>query len=273
MITYFIAKYVDDLTRNEPDNVGIVACDGERIVARFDGENDAGHIDLRKVRHRITGSHAYRAWVHYWREAIKNPEAVGIGECGTPSDLLGELVATASRDFYLEQGGTILLDADERPLEETTRELYERLVREPDLPSPMSLQEKSRQALAAAGAPMEDDHRFKKQFLVELDVEGVSVEHEVSYAVMNGDWHYLQEMPFDPGKPRVSRKEASHCAFLFEHAEWTKDDSLILYDGSDMSEHSTELLKMLEGFAAVVDVDRTDDAAELLHASLKLDEH
>jgi hypothetical protein len=273
MITYFIAKYVDDLARNEPDNVGVVVFDGESIVARFDGEDDAEHIDLRKVRHRISGSHAYRAWVHYWREAIKNPTSVGGQESDTPADILQQLVESASRDFYLELGGTILLDADERSLEDTARELYERVVREPDPPSPMSLQEKSRQALAAAGAPMEDAHRFKKQFTVELDLDGVRVDHEVSYAVMNGTWHYLQEMPFDPGKPRVSRKEASHCAFLFEHAHWAREDSLILYDSTDLSAHSTGLLKMLEGFAPVVDVDRTDDAAEILHTSLKLDEH
>lgn len=272
MITYFIAKYVDDLTRNEPDNVGVLVCDGERIVARFDGENEAEHIDLRKVRHRITGSHAYRAWVHYWREAIKDPAAIG-AEASTATDLMEQLVESASRDFYLEHGGTILFDADERTLEEIARELYERVVREPDPPSPMRLQEKSREALAAAGAPTEDPNRFRKQFIVELDVDGTSVEHEVSYAVMNGTWHYLQEVPFDPGKPRVSRKEASHCAFLFEHADWGKEDSLILYDGSDLSAHSTRLLKMLEGFAPVVDVDRRDEAAEKLHTSLKLDEH
>lgn len=271
MITYFIAKYVDDLTRNEPDNVGILASDGERIVARFDGEDDADHIDLRRVRHRITGSHAYRAWVHYWREAIKDPASVGV-ECNSPTDLMQQLVETASRDFYLEKGGTILLDADERSLEETARELYERIVREPDPPSPMSLQEKSRQALAAAGAPMEDEARFRKQFTVPLIVDGVTVDHEVSYAVMNGTWHYLQEMPFDPGKPRVSRKEASHCAFLFEHAGWSKEDGLILYDGSDLSGHSTGLLEMLKSFAPVVDVDRVDDAAAQLHTSLKLDQ-
>lgn len=272
MITYFIAKYVDDLARNEPDNVGIIATDGEQIAARFDGENDAGNIDLRKVRHRITGSHAYKGWVHYWRAAISDPSAVG-ADCSAPTDVLRYLAEAASGDFYIEPGGTILLDAEDRDLTETARELYEKLVREPDPPSPLSLQEKSRQALAAAGAPMEDEHRFRKQFIVELDVDGVSVEHEVSYAVMNGEWHYLQEVPFDPGKPRVSRKEASHCAFLFEHAHWNKDDSLILYDGSDLSEHSQGLLKMLNSFAPVVDVDRLDDAAEVLHTSLKLDEH
>lgn len=272
MITYFIAKYVDDLARNEPANVGLLATDGEKVVARFDGEGDAEHIDLRKVRHRISGSHAYRAWVHYWREAVKDPVKVGV-DCTTAVDVLQHLAEGGSRDFYIEEGGAILLEAEEQSLDETARELYEKLVREPDPPSPLSLQGKSRRALAAAGAPLEDEHRFRKQFTVELDVDGVSVEHEVSYAVMNGDWHYLQEVPFDPGKPRVSRKEASHCAFLFEHANWSKEDSLILYDSSDLSGHSLRLLKMLEGFAPVVDVDREDDAAELLHTSLKLDEH
>lgn len=271
MITYFIVKYVDDLARNEPANVGLLATDGEQIVARFDGEGEGEHIDLRKVRHRISGSHAYRAWVHFWREAVKDPTKVG-ADCTTNIDLLQHLAEGGSRDFYIEEGGAILLDAEEQSLDETAQELYEKLVREPDPPSPLSLQEKSRRALAAAGAPLEDEHRFRKQFIVELDVDGVSVEHEVSYAVMNGDWHYLQEVPFDPGKPRVSRKEASHCAFLFEHANWSKEDSLILYDSSDLSAHSARLLKMLEGFAPVVDVDRQDDAAELLHTSLKLDE-
>jgi hypothetical protein len=272
MITYFIAKYVDDLARNEPANVGLLATDGEHIVARFDGEGDGESIDLRKVRHRISGSHAYRAWIHFWREAIKDPAQIG-ADCATPVDLLKHLAEAGSRDFYIEEGGAILLDAEEQPLEETARELYEKLVREPDPPSPLSLQEKSRRVLAAAGAPLEDQHRFRKQFTVELDVDGVSVEHEVSYAVMNGNWHYLQEVPFDPGKPRVSRKEASHCAFLFEYANWSREDGLILYDSSDLSAHSMDLLKMLEGFAPVVDVDHEDHAAEVLHTSLKLDEH
>lgn len=272
MINYLIAKYVDDLARNEPKNVGVIATDGDRIVARFDGENDAETIDLRRVRHRITGSHAYKAWVHYWRAALSDPAAIGATEA-TPTELIQQLVDEASRDFYLEHGGTILLDADERSLDETARELYEKIVREPDPPAPMSLQDKSRKALAVAGAPMEDESRFRSQFTVPLDIDGVTVDHEVSYAVLNGEWHYLQEMPFDPGKPRVSRKEASHCAFLFEHAGWSKENSLILYDSSDLSESSAGLLEMLQSFAPVIDVDHTDDAAKVLHDSLNLAEH
>jgi hypothetical protein len=272
MINYLIAKYVDDLARNEPSNVGVIVTDGVRVVARFDGEDDAGAINLNRIRHRITGSRSYRAWVQYWRAVIDDPSSIGAAKETTPAELIDLLVAEPSRDFYLEQGGTILLDADERSLDETARELYEQMVREPDPPSPLSLQDKSRQALSVAGAPLDDVGRFKSQFTVPLDIHGVTVDHEVSYAVMNGEWHYLQEMPFDPGKPRVSRKEASHCAVLFEHAGWNRDNSLILYDGTDLSESSAGLLEMLQSFAPVVDVDHTDAAAKVLHDSLNLDD-
>ena len=71
----------------------------------------------------------------------------------------------------------------------------------------------------------------------------------------------------------MNSKEASYCAVLFEHAGWTKDNSLILYDGTDLSESSAGLLEMLNGFAPVIDVDPTDAAAKVLHENLKLDEH
>lgn len=274
MTDYLIAKYVDDLARNEPRNVGVIASDGAQIVARFDGEDDAGKINLSRVRHRITGSRSYRAWVQYWRAVIDDPSVIGLDRATSPAELLRLLAAEPSRDFYLEQGGSILLDADHRTLDETARELYEQMVREPDPPAPMSLRDKSRQALSAAGAPMDDRSRFKSQFKVPLDIQGVVTnEYEVSYAVMNGEWHFLQEMPFDPGRPRVNSKEASYCAVLFEHAGWTKDNSLILYDGTDLSESSAGLLEMLNGFAPVIDVDPTDAAAKVLHENLKLDEH
>jgi hypothetical protein len=273
MINYLIAKYVDDLARNEPKNVGVIVTDGAGVVARFDGEDDAGAINLNRIRHRITGSRSYRAWVQYWRAVIADPSSIGAAKETTPAELIDLLVAEPSRDFYLERGGSILLDADERSLDETARELYEQMVREPDPPSPMNLRDKSRQALSVAGAPLDDVSRFKSQFTVPLDIQGVTNHYEVSYAVQNGDWHYLQEMPFDPGKPRTSHKEAAYCAVLFEHAGWTQDNSLILYDGTDLSESSAGLLEMLNGFAPVVDVDSTNAAAEFLHDNLKLDEH
>jgi hypothetical protein len=273
MISYLIAKYVDDLARNEPTNIGVIVYDGYRAIARFDGENEQERIDLRTVRHRITGSHAYRAWVAYWRQALAEPGILDKRLADTPagdSAVIDHLLALPAQDFYLERGGTILLDADERTVEATLIDLFVRLVRQPDPPSPPTLREKSRDVLSDAGVPLDDEARFKEQFPVRLNVHGASMQAEVSYAVMNGGWHYLQEMPFDPERIRISRKEATHCAFLLEHAGWGPGEAVILYDGADLSGQMYTLLEVLMKVAPTVDVNRPEYAATELRRHLKL---
>lgn len=275
MIHYLVAKYVDDLSRNEPKNVGVVVYDGNGAWALFDGEDENANIDLRRVRNRVTGSHAYRAWVDYWRAVLSDPSVAhpGLSDLATgDARVIEYLVATSGRDFYLEPGGTVLIDAEHRSAIETLDELFGRLVRQPDPSAPPTLKEKSRDALAAAGAPMSDEARFKEDHAVRLSVLGVSVDEEISYAVMNGAWHYLQVMPFSPDKPRVSRKEASHCAFLFEHLPEIKDNGAILYDESDITQGQYRLLEMLMKLAPVVNVNNVDSAAAKLHDHLNLHE-
>lgn len=275
MIHYLVAKYVDDLSRNEPINVGIVVYDGTEALVRFDGEREDGRLDRRQIINRISGSKAYRAWVDYWRAVLADPAAADPNLRDVPPGdvkAIEHLMSRPGRDFYLERGGTILMDADAKTLAETRDDLFARLVRKPDAPTPQSLRDKSKEALAAAGAKLDDEERFKEQVPVRLALDGMSVQQEVSYAVMNGDWHFLQEMPFDPGSARRSRKEANSCAFLFEHAADIKD-GIVLYDGADIGEGQYSLLEMLMRYAKTVDVSDTDRAAGVLHERLALDEH
>lgn len=273
MIRYLVAKYVDDLSRNEPMNIGVIVYDGSRALARFDGEDDKAHIDLRRVRSRITGSHAYRAWVEYWRAVLENPDQADRGlKDVAPGDsrVIEQLIASSGRDFYLTPGGKILVDAESSTLQEAMNDLYARLVRHPDPLVPPTLREKSREALAQAGAPMNDESRFKEQHVVSLDVKGAQFSDEISYAVKNGTWHYLQEVPFSPDKPRASRKEAAHCAFLFEHLPEIRQSGAFLYDRTDLTGSQYQLLEMLMKLAPVVNVNATDEAAERLQEHLHL---
>jgi hypothetical protein len=273
MTRYLIAKYVDDLSRNEPINIGVIVYGDEGAVARFDGETEAGKLDLRRVRNRVTGTQAFRAWVDYWRAVMDNPASADRKLKGVPpgdARAVEYLLAEPSRDFYLEHGGSIVLDSESPSLPETRDRLFTRLVRRPETPVPESLAEKSRTVLAAAGAPLADKDRFREQVPVSLQVEGVSFDQEVSYAVMNGDWHFLQEMPFDPGRPRRSNKEATHCAFLFEHSSEVREAGVILYDGTDIGGGQYRLLEMLMRYAPTVDVNRTDYAADALKKHLSL---
>lgn len=273
MIHYLVAKYVDDLSRNEPTNIGVVVYDGSRALARFDGEDENARIDLRRVRSRITGSHAYRAWVEYWRTVLEQPDKADRGlkdVASGDSRVIEQLIASSGRDFYLDPGGKILLDAEANTLQEVLDDLFARLVRHPDPPVPPTLREKSREALAQAGAPMNDESRFKEQHIVSLDVQGAQFSDEISYAVRNGTWHYLQEVPFSPDKPRASRKEATHCAFLFEHLPEIRQSGVFLYDRNDLTSPQYQLLEMLMKLAPVVNVNATDEAAERLQQHLHL---
>jgi hypothetical protein len=117
---------------------------------------------------------------------------------------------------------------------------------------------------------LDDEARFKEQEPVSLDIKGVVIPDEISYAVMNGTWHYLQEVPFSPDKPRVSRKEATHCAFLYEHSPKFQESGAFLYDASDLTSGQYKFLEMLIKLAPVVNVNSTDEAAERLQEHLNL---
>lgn len=256
MILYFLAKYVDDLARNEPINVGVIAQDGDRLFARFDGEDEGGRLDLRRVR-RIPASRTYRSWVRHWRQLM---------ERGADADML---LRASSVDFYLEHAGSIVLDFEPREPSEVLDDLYARLVRPEEPPAPLTLQEKSRESLRQAGVPLEDRTRFKEHPEIEIEFRGVRQKDEVSYAVKNGGWHYLQEVPLDPNKPRLSRSAARNAAFLLEHAA-VQGQTLALYDEADLGPGNVALLDLLAAISKPVNVGNPQEAGSELRELLKL---
>lgn len=253
---YFIAKYVDDIRRNEPVNVGVVIFGEGEVAARFEGEDDQGRVDKRRIRKRVTGRDAYIAWVQHWRRLLNESEEA--------------LLAARSQDFYLEPGGTVLMDLDERPIADAARDLYARLVKPEDPPAPMSLTEKSLRSLRLAGAAIDDERRFKKDFRVDLDVGGHLFAETMSFGVRNGLWHGLQELAFDSQRPRRARKEANHCAFLMEHAV-IEGSRLVLFDSADIDETTGPMLDLVSSIVPVIDVNEADDAVPALRRELHLD--
>ena len=90
VIEWYVAKYMSDLRRREPRNVGVILSVDGRLSARFQGERDDGELDGRRAR--MVGSlDNYRDWVHYWRTFR------------LAADL--PLVRRATDNYYLERGG------------------------------------------------------------------------------------------------------------------------------------------------------------------------
>lgn len=66
---YWIAKYVPDLFRNEPKNIGVFVQFNDTFSARFLGEDSDQRIDKRKLR-SFRNADVYEQWVDYWRDLI-----------------------------------------------------------------------------------------------------------------------------------------------------------------------------------------------------------
>jgi hypothetical protein len=92
---------------------------------------------------------------------------------------------------------------------------------------------------------------------------------------MNAAWHYVHAVPFDSASPVRSRKEVSHCVFLFENhlaatGERLGENGVIVYDETDLVETTAPLVKLLSRFGTTVNVDDEPEAADLLQAELNL---
>ena len=74
-------------------------------------------------------------------------------------------------------------------------------------------------AIANAGVSLDDETRFRQDFEIALNVEGIRLEDAVSYAVHNGAWHLLQEVAFDSSSVVRTRQQVYRAAFLFEECQ------------------------------------------------------
>jgi hypothetical protein len=100
---WVVAKYMPDLRRREPRNIGVVLRHGDQVLARVVGEKADGRIDGRILRGwGVISAENYRAWVAYWRHALL-----------TTSDVRELLQPRADQDFVLERGGERLLGGED----------------------------------------------------------------------------------------------------------------------------------------------------------------
>ena len=131
---YLLAKYIPDLRRQEPRNIGIIVWSPEGLEARFLGEKneEMETIDGRSVPPFVTSLNAYKQWVHYWRAEIEKPEIKPVsGGDSVSKDLpeFTEVLKTANRgNFVLEDGGLLLDKVNVEELPRVANELFNTLV-------------------------------------------------------------------------------------------------------------------------------------------------
>jgi hypothetical protein len=104
---YLVAKYISDLQRMEPRNIGVVVWTSGSVAARFAAERPGGtgDIDGRSVPAFVTSTAAYKQWVDFWRDLFRASPGAG----GKVRNRWAEILKATSRgNFWLAEGGVVL---------------------------------------------------------------------------------------------------------------------------------------------------------------------
>jgi hypothetical protein len=116
---WLLVKYVPNLNRFEPINVGIVLyCDGE-AWCHFQGQTQDGRINGRTVR-IVKSLEVYRQWVDHWTRVLKQGGFEALESSARE--------APRGENYFLEFGGEIVFDAHPQNPLTLLADLYEHLV-------------------------------------------------------------------------------------------------------------------------------------------------
>lgn len=137
-LRFLVAKYVPDMRRMEPRNIGVVVWHNGVLQAKFLGEQDNR---IATPPSFSTDTHAYREWIGYWRRQASKDElcaSSGARIRRDSPDFLDALAECSKKQFLLVDGGEVLADIDATEAKDALQELFETLVKEKkDAPDPL----------------------------------------------------------------------------------------------------------------------------------------
>lgn len=139
---FLVAKYVPDLIRNEPRNIGVIVWSEAGVEARFQGVDKYGDFTSKNIPNFIQNPAAYKQWVKFWLSELKKDaiEFIGSSKIVTKAsvDFIDALLTTGKANYFLEKGGAVMeiISAEKLPL--LVDELFKTLV----IDAPESVDEK-----------------------------------------------------------------------------------------------------------------------------------
>src|SRR5215468_10755115 len=124
---YLVAKYISDLQRMEPRNIGVIVWSGRAVWARFLAEKAGAHgqIDGRSIPSFVTSTAAYKQWVRFWRDQLNQTNLIAKQ---SSQQWLENLKQTSRGNFLLADGGMILDAIESSYLPKVTDELFQTIV-------------------------------------------------------------------------------------------------------------------------------------------------
>jgi len=212
---YIVAKYVSDLQRMEPKNIGVIVWTRDEVFARFAAEktDKPGEIDGRSVPSFVRSTAAYKQWLEFWRTELESKPTRG----GRALERWSEnLVRSSKGNFWLAEGGTVLDDLPSNAIGALTNHLFLKLV-EPasDENRDLALDEVADNVIRRLRLPR--DANFHNRYRVNCRVApDVTEAFEFSHAYANGSLKRLYQRVPLAGKRTSLRRVVHDSAWMFE---------------------------------------------------------
>jgi hypothetical protein len=282
---YLLAKYVPDLTRMEPRNVGVIVWAEGEIAARFMGEkpNRPGEVDGRKKPNFVSNVNAYKQWIEYWRLIASAPSfrlASG-SEVPRESEKFVVALENASRgNFLLVASGEVLDSVEPSDLQALSESLFSTLVeREDDSRQDRDVdsERKTRTVIRAQVRRSLGEWGVSEDRIEAwAEIPGAtSMHNQVDIALRNGDYRaMIHTLSFDVEDRGDLLMQRDHVAFTTRDIKAGKyrDNPMVVATTPprpDLTDIYEETLAMLKNLGArPVPFDHLDQERDMLVANL-----
>jgi hypothetical protein len=214
---YLIAKYIPNLARMEPKNIGIFLHMDGRLLARFMGERHL-NLDLRAVRSLVSHTGAYKQWIEYWRYLVAKESA---GE-----ELFNKLLATSNGNYIVTEGEVVFppreMSGDpSRILEYLFQLLVGDFPEQKESLEQVSLSAKCEEIVKRYG--LKKTAHFEESPLISVNVDGITQHLKPSYRWLNGAEVCFQKVSLDAVKLESTQKEVNNALWMFEKLKFSND--------------------------------------------------
>jgi hypothetical protein len=258
IVEWLVAKYVSDLARGEPRNIGVVVRYGPKMMSRFLGERDDGTVDGRAARTVNAPAAYYKVWVESWKRRFAEWEQ------SEAENVQPFLRRRPTDNYYLDYGGERLVGTESTDAGTLLGDLFLRLVasvqpvEETVFPPASVLADRVFKRLGIA-PDVKRGMQYKLQSDDELDVV------RFHYGYQNGSLSLMQRLALGPAAEDSDSWAAVHDAawsfFQISRHPQAPDQRLIAlvkFDATD--EEVLGQIELLKSHRAVV-VNITDDSS------------
>ncbi len=283
---YLLAKYIPDMHRFEPRNIGVIVWSPLGVEARFLAEypNRPGDVDGRSIPGFVTSASAYKQWIRYWRDSFAregiHPVRGGEVVPASSAAFIEALQQTGRGNFVIADAGSVLDAVGEEELSAVADQLFAQLVEAnvADEPRDIGFDELCDSLMERAH--LKQHRNFHDRFPVRCTVRGVEEEFQFSHAIANGTLERAyQRFPIPKGKGRL-QKNRDATAWMLEsllnNHLITPDKTVLLVDATGEQAAQTEVeksLRLLGSMSRVVNIHNESEALGEFVAAAQLPAH